>query len=170
MNPPEETPIREYRTRPLNSITDAKIGDRLVNVNTGETADVLGYVIGDIKAATDHGIILVSAPNSIGWAILDEEPERTEQTGEAAESAESEDAARQQDEEEQEDDIRGIRNRIYDKEHEFEEVFEDAYADGFTPDGLKSITRQLHQLQVMIDKLLDYKLQHQNEESEGDDE
>lgn len=170
MNPPEENPIREYRTRPLNSITDAKAGDRLINVKTGETADVLGYVIGDIKAATDHGIILVSAPNSIGWAILDEEPEKTEQTGEAAESEESEDAAGQQDEEEQEDDIRGLRNRIYDKEHEFEEVFEDAYADGFTPDGLKSITRQLHQLQVMIDKLLDYKLQHQNEESEGDDE
>jgi len=167
MNPPEETPIREYRTRPLNSITDAKAGDRLINVKTGETADVLGYVIGDIKAATDHGIILVGAPNNIGWAILEEEPEGTEQTGKAAET---EDAAGQQDKEEQEDDIRGLRNRIYDKEHEFEEVFEDAYADGFTPDGLKSIARQLHQLQVMIDKLLDYKLQHQNEESEGDDE
>lgn len=167
MNPPEETPIREYRTRPLNSITDAKAGDRLINVKTGETADVLGYVIGDIKAATDHGIILVGAPNNIGWAILEEEPEGTKQTGKAAET---EDAAGQQDKEEQEDDIRGLRNRIYDKEHEFEEVFEDAYADGFTPDGLKSIARQLHQLQVMIDKLLDYKLQHQNEESDGDDD
>lgn len=119
------------------------------------------------KAATDHGIILVGAPNNIGWAILEEEPEGTKQTGKAAET---EDAAGQQDKEEQEDDIRGLRNRIYDKEHEFEEVFEDAYADGFTPDGLKSIARQLHQLQVMIDKLLDYKLQHQNEESDGDDD
>lgn len=161
--------LKEYKTRELRSITDVKNGDRLVNLKTGEIVDVLGYLIGDIKCASDHGIILVGAPNSVGWVILEEDQEKEpEDTQEDTQ----EEPKRQQDPEEQEDEdgIRGLKQRIYDKEREFEEVFDDAATDGFTPDGLKSILRQIHQLQVMIDKMLDYKLSHHDEAAEPNKE
>lgn len=171
---PEENPdLREYKTRELRSVSDVKPGDKLVNVRTGEIADVIGYLTGDIKCATDHGIILVGAPNTTGWAVLEKESENNFGQDEPENQQDgNQQGERQQDSnaQESEDGIRGLKQRIYDKEREFEEVFEDAGADGFTPDGLKSICRQLHQLQVMIDKMLDYKLSHQDEESEDMDE
>jgi len=170
MNPPAEEAdpkLKEYKTRELRGITDVKPGDKLVNIKTGEIADVIGDTIGCVKCATDHGIILVDAPNYVGWAILEEDPEEEKHT----EEAQAEGAGGQQDTEELEDEegIRGLRQRIFDKEHELEEVFEDAYADGFTMDGLLSVRRLTHQLQVMLDKMIGYK-KIEPEESEEDDD
>ena len=170
MNPPSEESkenlrkvedadpkIMEYKTRELRGITDVKSGDKLVNLKTGEIVDVIGQTIGCIKCATDHGIILVDAPNYVGWVILEDENADVE-------------ADRQQDTEDQEDEsVRGLRQRIFDKEHELEEVFEDAYADGLTMDGLLSIRRLAHQLQVMVDKMIGWRKLELGE-SEGDEE
>lgn len=154
-----EPKLTEYKTRELHGITDVKPGDKLVNLKTGEIVDVIGQTIGCIKCATDHGIILVDAPNYVGWVILEDENADTE-------------ADRQQDTEEQEDEsVRGLRQRIFDKERELEEVFENAYADGLTMDGLLSVRRTAHQLQVMVDKMIGWrKLEPQDEESEGGEE
>jgi hypothetical protein len=181
MNPPAEEAdpkFKEYKTRELRGITDVKPGDKLVNIKTGEIADVIGDTIGCVKCATDHGIILVDAPNYVGWAILEEEnyvdwvtvKEGSEEE-KRAEEAQTEGAGGQQDTEELEDEegIRGLRQRIFDKEHELEEVFENAYADGFTMDGLLSVRRLTHQLQVMLDKMIGYK-KIEPEESEEDDD
>lgn len=170
MNPPSEESkenlqkvedadpkIMEYKTRELRGITDVKSGDKLVNLKTGEIVDVIGQTIGCIKCATDHGIILVDAPNYVGWVILEDENADVE-------------ADRQQDTEDQEDEsVRGLRQRIFDKEHELEEVFEDAYADGLTMDGLLSIRRLAHQLQVLVDKMIGWRKLEPGE-SEGDEE
>lgn len=170
MNPPSEESkenlqkvedadpkIMEYKTRELRGITDVKSGDKLVNLKTGEIVDVIGQTIGCVKCATDHGIILVDAPNYVGWVILEDENADVE-------------ADRQQDTEDQENEsVCGLRQRIFDKEHELEEVFEDAYADGLTMDGLLSIRRLAHQLQVMVDKMIGWRKLEPGE-SEGDEE
>ena len=182
MNPPAEEAdpkFKEYKTRELRGITDVKPGDKLVNIKTGEIADVIGDTIGCVKCATDHGIILVDAPNYVGWAILEEEnyvdwvtvKEGSEEE-KRTEEAQTEGAGGQQDTEELEDEegIRGLRQRIFDKEHELEEVFEDAYADGFTMDGLLSVRRLTHQLQVMLDKMIGYKKLEPEESEEDDDD
>ena len=163
MNPPEDTKLREYNTRPLNSLTDVKNGDRLVNINTGETADVLGYCIGDIKAATDHGVILVSAPNSIGWMILEENEE--ENTPAPLENQEDEN--RQQDTAEPVDTGK-MEKAIIDAKMEFEDVYGYAYDDGFTIDGLQSMYSSVATLKNKIDELLRYHLMHNEEEDEDD--
>lgn len=160
MNPSEKK-LKEYPTRPLINLSDVKIGNKLVNIRTGEVADVLGYCLGEIKVATDHGVILVGVPNRIGWAILDEETEETKES------------EKQQDENEQEEtenELQELKKRIYEKELELEDVFKSAYMDGLTVDGLKSLTRELHQLQVIVDKMLDYRILHQGENEEDEDE
>ena len=159
MNPPEGAELREYNTRPLNSLSDVKNGDRLVNINTGETADVLGYCIGDIKAATDHGIILVSAPNSIGWMILEEESEDSMEVPD-------DDAKGQQD---PEIDFGKMEKKIISAKQEFEDVFDMAYSDGFTTDGLLSMFKSVAVLKNSIDELLKCYL-IRNGESEGDED
>ena len=159
MNPPEGAELREYNTRPLNSLSDVKNGDRLVNINTGETADVLGYCIGDIKAATDHGVILVSAPNSIGWMILEEESEDSMEVPD-------DDAKGQQD---PEIDFGKMEKKIISAKQEFEDVFDMAYSDGFTTDGLLSMFKSVAVLKNSIDELLKCYL-IRNGESEGDED
>ena len=163
MNPPVDTKLREYNTRPLNSLTDVKNGDRLVNINTGETADVLGYCIGDIKAATDHGVILVSAPNSIGWMILEE----NEKENTPAPLENQEDENRQQDTAEPVDTDK-MEKAIIDAKMEFEDVYGYAYDDGFTIDGLQSMYSSVSTLKNKIDELLRYHLMHNEEENEDD--
>ena len=97
----------------------------------------------------------MDVPNYVGWVILEDDQK---------------DAERQQDTEEQEDEsVRGLRQRIFDKEHELEEVFENAYADGLTMDGLLSVRRTAHQLQVMVDKMIEWR-KLEPEESEGGEE
>lgn len=160
MNPPEDTKLKEYNTRPLNSLSDVKNGDRLVNINTGETADVLGYCIGDIKAATDHGVILVSAPNSIGWMILEEESENSAEVL-------NDDAKGQQN---PEIDFGKMEKQIISAKQEFEDVFDMAYSDGFTTDGLLSMFKSVAVLKNRIDELLKCYLIRNGESEEEDDD
>lgn len=159
--------LAEIETMPLRNITDVKFGDKLVNLKDGRTGIVKGLCAGELEVIPEGSgnIILVGPePNNRGWAILlDEGAEKTDKESEQNEADGQQDT-------DQEDGICGLRNRIFEKEHEFEEVFLDAYADGFTVDGLKSVTRQLHQLKVLVDSLLDYKIKQQGEESEGNED
>lgn len=154
--------LKTVKTKPLSSAHDAEVGNRLVNTETGEVVDVIGYLDNDIKVATDHGLSIICEHDFKTWSIIDDD---------AAESQpEKIEAERQQDNEEPEtgEEIRGLRQKIFDKEREFEEVFEDAYADGLTPDGLTSCVKLMHELRLMFDKMFSYKLIHHEEKVDAD--
>ena len=156
----QEDRIRTIKTRELKNITDVHAGDKLINVDTGETADVLGWLLGDIKAATDHGIILVSAPSANGWAILEDDQENGE---------DYEEAERQQDTTPQADTGK-MEKAIIDAKMEFEDVFSLAMDDGFTVEGLQSMYKSVADLKGKIDELLRYHLSHIGEEDKENDE
>lgn len=168
----KDEPIKEYQTKLITHLDDVQIGDKVVNTSNGEEGTVLGIFNGeDLKVSTNHGIILVSVP-SYEWSILEPEPETPgEGNEEAAEAAGSnvgdlsEVAPAQQDGEDEEG-IRGLRDNIFECEHELEEVFEDAYADGLTVDGLKSCLIILENLRHQMERMLRYKVMEEAKDDE----
>ena len=181
----QEKKLEGYKTKPLKGCLDVGYNDRLINTSSGEIVTVLGQVAGMIKVAPEvGGVFTVSAPNDNGWEILLEEPEEKREASDGGKETETEEAKRQQDEQEEakgqqdtetasdeatrqqseqedegqeEDPTRGLSQRIFDKEREFEEVFEDAYADGLTLDGLRSVIRQAEELTGMLKEMLYHK-------------
>lgn len=78
MEIPEEEPKQEEKkVAPVQpkQLGNLDIGDRVVNVETGETGTMLGHCAGEYKIGIDNGGVTLASKDSIRWAKTEEKKE-----------------------------------------------------------------------------------------------
>ena len=73
----EEPKQEEKKVAPVQpkQLGNLDIGDRVVNVETGETGTMLGHCAGEYKIGIDNGGVTLASKDSIRWAKTEEKKE-----------------------------------------------------------------------------------------------